>query len=52
MILYINACVREESRTKRLADKLLSTLGSDIVQQAQDLVDQLNQAQQNAAQEP
>jgi FMN-dependent NADH-azoreductase len=26
-ILYVNACVRKESRTKRLADKLLSKLG-------------------------
>ena len=33
MILYINACVREESRTKRLADKLLSTLENDIVEE-------------------
>ena len=27
MILYINACVREQSRTKRLADCLISRLG-------------------------
>ena len=26
-ILYVNACVRKESRTKRLAEKLLSRLG-------------------------
>ena len=26
-ILYINACVRQESRTKRLAEKLLLKLG-------------------------
>ena len=26
-ILYVNACVRKESRTKRLADKLLAKLG-------------------------
>ena len=26
-ILYVNACVRKESRTKRLAEKLLSKLG-------------------------
>ena len=26
-ILYVNACVRKESRTKRLAEKLLSELG-------------------------
>ena len=30
MILFINACVRPQSRTKRLADYLLSKLGSDI----------------------
>ena len=28
MILYIDACVRERSRTKRLADCLLKTLGT------------------------
>lgn len=27
MILYIDACVREDSRTKRLADRLLKALG-------------------------
>ena len=27
MILYVNACVREGSRTKRLADALISRLG-------------------------
>ena len=27
MLLFINACVREDSRTKRLADRLLSALG-------------------------
>ena len=27
-ILYVNACVRKESRTKRLAEKLLSKLWS------------------------
>ena len=30
MILFINACVREESRTKRLADKLLKTLEGPV----------------------
>ena len=30
MILYINACVRQESRTKRLAEKLLSTLEGQV----------------------
>lgn len=30
MILFINACVRKESRTKRLADALLSKLGGEI----------------------
>ena len=30
MILFINACVREKSRTKRLADKLLSTLEGPV----------------------
>ena len=32
MILYINACVREESRTKRLADCLLSKMGGEAVE--------------------
>ena len=27
MLLFINACVRPDSRTKRLADRLISTLG-------------------------
>ena len=26
-ILYVNACVRQESRTRRLAEKLLEKLG-------------------------
>ena len=26
-ILYVNACVRNESRTKRLAERLLAMLG-------------------------
>ena len=30
MILFINACVRDESRTKRLAGVLLSKLEGDI----------------------
>ena len=30
MILYINACVRKESRTKRLADELIRQLGEDV----------------------
>lgn len=30
MILFINACVREESRTKRLADYLLSKLDGEV----------------------
>ena len=30
MILFINACVRKESRTKRLADFLLSGLNDDV----------------------
>ena len=32
MILYINACVREESRTKRLADCLLSKMGGEATE--------------------
>ena len=32
MILFINACVREQSRTRRLAGRLLSRLGRDIVE--------------------
>ena len=28
MILYVNACVREGSRTKRLADALISRLSA------------------------
>ena len=27
MILFVNACVRKESRTKALAEKLLNKLG-------------------------
>jgi FMN-dependent NADH-azoreductase len=30
MVLFINACVREQSRTKRLADCLLSKLGGQV----------------------
>jgi FMN-dependent NADH-azoreductase len=30
MILFINACVREQSRTKKLADCLLSKLGGQV----------------------
>lgn len=30
MILYVNACVREESRTKRLAEHLLRRLGGPV----------------------
>ena len=29
MTLFINACVRKESRTKRLADRLLEKLGGE-----------------------
>ncbi|MDO4805336.1 MAG: NAD(P)H-dependent oxidoreductase, partial [Lachnospiraceae bacterium] len=30
MILYVNACVRKESRTKRLADRLLEKLNGAV----------------------
>ena len=30
MILFLNACVRSASRTKRLADHLISRLGDDV----------------------
>ena len=30
MILFLNACVRKESRTKRLADRLLSKLNDEV----------------------
>lgn len=30
MVLYVNACVREESRTKRLADNLLEKMGEPV----------------------
>ena len=32
MILYINACVRTESRTKRIAEKLLEKLGEEATE--------------------
>lgn len=32
MTLYINACVREESRTKRLAEHLLGLLGGPVTE--------------------
>jgi FMN-dependent NADH-azoreductase len=32
MILYINACVREKSRTKQLADRLVSKMGGEAVE--------------------
>lgn len=32
MLLFINACVREDSRTKRLADRLLSALGESATE--------------------
>ena len=28
-ILFVNACVRKESRTRQLAEKLLAKLGGD-----------------------
>ena len=34
MLLFVNACVRKESRTKRLADHLLSTLDKPCVEVA------------------
>ena len=30
MILYVNACVRKDSRTKRLADRLLEKLNGTV----------------------
>ncbi len=33
MILYINACVRSESRTKRLADHLIAGLGDPDIKE-------------------
>lgn len=30
MILYINACVRDQSRTRRLADKLIRNMGGEV----------------------
>ena len=30
MTLFINACVRKQSRTKQLADRLLEKLGGEI----------------------
>ena len=32
MILFVNACVREDSRTKRLADRLLRKLGDEVAE--------------------
>ena len=32
MVLFVNACVREESRTRQLAEKLLEKLGEDYVE--------------------
>ena len=32
MILFINACVRKDSRTKKLAEVLLSKLEGDVVE--------------------
>ena len=32
MLLFINACVRPDSRTKRLADRLLSVLGKPVTE--------------------
>ena len=32
MILFINACVRTESRTKRIAEKLLETIGDNVTE--------------------
>ena len=32
MILFINACVKKDSRTKRLADNLLTWLDGDVVE--------------------
>jgi FMN-dependent NADH-azoreductase len=39
MILFINACVRKQSRTKRLADHLLSCLGEDFEELRLDSLD-------------
>ena len=30
MILYVNACVRKDSRTKRLADRLIEKLNGTV----------------------
>ena len=30
MILYINACVREQSKTKRLADKVIEKMDGAV----------------------
>lgn len=32
MILYINACVRTQSRTKKIAEKLLEKLGETVAE--------------------
>ena len=32
MVLFVNACVREESRTRQFAEKLLEKLGEDYVE--------------------
>lgn len=31
MILFVDACVREDSRTKRLAEALLSKLDEEVI---------------------
>lgn len=36
-LLFINTCVRPESRTKRLADRLLERLGGEVTEVRPDL---------------
>ena len=45
MILYINACVRTESRTNRIAKALLKTFGGEYeeVKLAEDMPEPLNE---------
>ena len=38
MILYVNACVRKESRTKRLADRLLEKLNGTVEEMRLDTI--------------
>ena len=47
MILFINSCVREDSRTKRLADEVINKLKKDVDSHGADIVNEVRLWEQN-----